>query len=124
MLDAVAHRVPQHDDIVEHDSVRLQPRQQLAQRRLGIDRSVDDRLPGRCDIGFELVDRAQPEMRQMPAHEGLPVALPLAVAQRVVGWQLVFLKTVVGEDAGKAGMAVSITALTLSQRLNRGVIGQ
>ncbi|BAB50900.1 msr8648 [Mesorhizobium japonicum MAFF 303099] len=44
-------------------------------------------------------------MRQVPAHEGLPVALALAVAQRLVGRQLVFLETIVGKDPGETGMA-------------------
>nr|WP_245264439.1 hypothetical protein [Mesorhizobium sp. LNJC405B00] len=77
----------------------------MAQRRLGVDGGVDDRLPGRRDIGLELVDRAQPEMRQVPAHEGLPIALAVAVAQRLIRRQMVFLEAIVGKDAGEAGMA-------------------
>ena len=44
-------------------------------------------------------------MRQVPAHEGLPVALALAVAQRLVGGQLIFLETIVGKDTGETSMA-------------------
>ena len=44
-------------------------------------------------------------MRQVPAHEGLPVTLALAVAQRLVGRQLIFLETIVGKDTGETGMA-------------------
>ena len=83
----------------------VKPRQQLPQRRFGGDRGVDDRLPGRRHIGLELVDRAQLEMRQMALDESLPVALALAVGERLVGRQVMLLEAVVGKHARKAGMA-------------------
>ncbi len=75
----------------------------LAQRCLGPDRRVDDRLPGRRDVGLDLIDRAHVEMRQVALDEVLPVAV--RVARRVGGRQVVFLETVVGEHAGKAAVA-------------------
>jgi hypothetical protein len=108
----------EHGDIVEHDGIRVKLRQKLAERRLGLDDRIDDRLPGRRDIGLDLIDRVEPEMRQMPFHESLPVVLPLALGQPVVGGQLVFLETVVGEDTGKPGVTDEDgTGATRLQRL-------
>ncbi len=93
-----------HDHVVENDHRRLEPGDQLLQGALGAYRGVDDRIPGRRDIGVYLRERRQPERVPMALYEGVPIGGRLG---RLVGGRRdrILLKAVRREDAAEAGVA-------------------
>jgi hypothetical protein len=89
----------EQDHVVDRDQVRLDALQVGIQRVFGDDRGIDDRFPHRDDIGRQLVDRRQAEMRLLLGDEVRPELGDLLVRHAAGHVDQVLLEAVFLEHA-------------------------
>src|SRR5207245_3775541 len=91
----------EQDDVVDTDEVGPDLRERAPELLLDVDGAVDDRIPDRDDVGRELLDRREAEVRQVGGDEVLPELARLRRVHRLRHVDQALFEAITREDAAE-----------------------